>query len=140
MLFWETANPAVASFSLKLFSLYMLRFLLIRICFYNAIFIVVDLEIAYDRVDREVWNVYKVYGVGGKLMGMKAFYRYFSTKVNKELSENFLQRYQRIFWSEWKSEWKLQNAGRNVKLESVVSRWLFSMFLDGVVRKIKAML
>ncbi len=36
-----------------------------------------ELEQAYDRVDREaLWNVLKIYGVGGQLMkGIKAFYR-----------------------------------------------------------------
>ncbi len=36
-----------------------------------------DLEKAYDRVDREaLWNVLKIYGVGGQLLkGIQAFYR-----------------------------------------------------------------
>ncbi len=36
-----------------------------------------DLEKAYDRVDRKaLWNVLKIYGVGGQLMkGIKAFHR-----------------------------------------------------------------
>ena len=35
-----------------------------------------DLEKAYDRVDREgLWEVLRIYGVGGQLLnGMKAFY------------------------------------------------------------------
>ncbi len=36
-----------------------------------------DLEKAYDRVDREaLWSVLKIYGVGGELLkGIQAFYR-----------------------------------------------------------------
>ncbi len=38
---------------------------------------VVDLEKAYDRFDREaLWNVLKIYGVGGQLLkGIQAFDR-----------------------------------------------------------------
>ncbi len=36
-----------------------------------------DLEKAYDRVDREaLWSVMRIYGVGGQLLkGIQAFYR-----------------------------------------------------------------
>ncbi len=36
-----------------------------------------DLEKAYDRVDREaLWTVLKIYGVGGQLLkGIQAFYK-----------------------------------------------------------------
>ncbi len=36
-----------------------------------------DLEKAYDRVDREaLWSVLRIYGVGGQLLkGIHAFYR-----------------------------------------------------------------
>ncbi len=36
-----------------------------------------DLEKAYDRVDKEaLWNVLRIYGVGGQLLkGIQAFYR-----------------------------------------------------------------
>ncbi len=36
-----------------------------------------DLQKAYDRVDREaLWSVLKIYGVGGQLLkGIQAFYR-----------------------------------------------------------------
>ncbi len=36
-----------------------------------------DLEKAYDRVDREaLWKVMRIHGVGGKLLkGLQAFYR-----------------------------------------------------------------
>ncbi len=36
-----------------------------------------DLERAYDRVDREaLWSVLRIYGVGGQLLkGIQAFYR-----------------------------------------------------------------
>ncbi len=52
-----------------------------------------DLEIAYDRVDREaLWNDLKVYSVGGQLReGIKAFYRKANAyvKVDGELSDSF---------------------------------------------------
>ncbi len=50
-----------------------------------------DLKKAYDRVDRKLlWDVLKIYGVGGQLMeGIKAFYREANAcvKVDGDLSE-----------------------------------------------------
>ncbi len=53
-----------------------------------------DLQKAYDRVDREaLWNVLKIYGVGGQLMkGIKAFFNREENacvKVDGELSDSF---------------------------------------------------
>ncbi len=50
-----------------------------------------DLEKAYDRVDREaLWNVLYIYGVGGQLLkGIQAFYREANAcvRVGGEFSE-----------------------------------------------------
>ncbi len=52
-----------------------------------------DLEKAYDRVDRKgLWETLRVYGVGGKLLeGVRSFYENAtaSVRVNGELSESF---------------------------------------------------
>ncbi len=51
-----------------------------------------DLEKAYDRVDRKgLWEALRVYGVGGKLLeGVRSFYETASAsvRVNGELSES----------------------------------------------------
>ncbi len=79
-----------------------------------------DLEKAYDRVDREaLWNILKIYGVGGQLMeGIKAFYREANAcvKVDGELSDTF---------------------GVQVRYGCVMSPWLFNIFMDGCMRKMK---
>ncbi len=52
-----------------------------------------DLEKAYDRVDREAhWSVLKIYGVGGQLLkGIQAFYREANAcvRVGGKYSESF---------------------------------------------------
>ncbi len=52
-----------------------------------------DLEKAYDKVDREaLWNVLKIYGVGGQLLkGIQAFYREANAcvRMGEEYSESF---------------------------------------------------
>ncbi len=52
-----------------------------------------DLEKAYDRVDRKgLWDTLRVYGVGGQLLeGIRSFYENASAsvRVNGELSESF---------------------------------------------------
>ena len=82
-----------------------------------------DLEKAYDRVDREaLWNVLKIYGVGGQLMeGIKAFYREANAcvKVDGELSDSFA-------------------VGVGVRQGCVMSLWLFNVFMDGCMREMKA--
>ncbi len=46
-------------------------------CVYELYAAFMDLEKAYDRVDREaLWNVLYIYGVGGQLLkGIQSFYR-----------------------------------------------------------------
>ena len=82
-----------------------------------------DLEKAYDRVDREgLWEVLRIYGVGGQLLnGMKAFYERVSAcvKVDGETRESF--------------EIKI-----GVRQGCVMSPWLFNIYMDGVVREMKA--
>ena len=82
-----------------------------------------DLEKAYDRVDREaLWNVLRVYGVGGQLLeGIKAFYRNASAcvRVDGEVSESF-------------------SVEVGVRQGCVMSPWLFNVFMDGCIREMKA--
>ncbi len=52
-----------------------------------------DLEKAYDRIDRALWSVLKIYGVGGKLLkGIQAFYREANAcvRVGGKYSESFV--------------------------------------------------
>ena len=82
-----------------------------------------DLEKAYDRVDREaLWSVLKIYGVGGHLLeGIKDFYRRANVcvKVNGELSDSF-------------------DIDVGVRQSCVMSLWLFNIFMDGCMREMKA--
>ncbi len=82
-----------------------------------------DLEKAYDRVDRKaLWNVLKIYGVGRQLMeGIKAFYReaIACVKVDGELSDSFATRV-------------------GVRQGCVMSPWLIKIFMDGCIREVKA--
>ena len=82
-----------------------------------------DLEKAYDRVDwTAMWDVLKVYGIGGKLgKGIKAFYKDASAcvKIEGDLSENF----------------QIQGG---VRQGCVMSPWLFNIYMDGVIREMKA--
>ena len=82
-----------------------------------------DLEKAYDRVDREgLWEVLRIYGVGGQLLnGMKAFYERASAcvKVDGETGESF--------------EIKV-----GVRQGCVMSLWLLNIYTDDVVREMKA--
>ncbi len=73
------------------------------------------LEKACDRVDREaLWNILKIYGVGGQLMeGIKA-----CVKVNEELNDRFA-------------------VGLGVRQECVMSPWLFNIFMDKCMREMK---
>lgn len=78
-----------------------------------------DLEKAYDRVDREaLWNVLRIYGVGGQLLeGIKTFYRGASAcvRMDGEPSESF-------------------EIGVGVRQGCVMSPWLFTVFMDGCMR------
>ncbi len=81
-----------------------------------------DLEKAYERVDREaLWNVLKIYGVGGQLLkGIQAFYREANAcaRVGGKYSESFAV-----------------EAG--VRQGCVMSPWLFNIFMDGCMREMK---
>ena len=82
-----------------------------------------DLEKAYDRVDwNALWDVLKIYGVGGQLLnGIKAFYKEASAcvRVNGEMSESF-------------------DIRVGVRQGCVMSPWLFNIFMDSVIREMKA--
>ena len=82
-----------------------------------------DLEKAYDRVDWDaLWDVLKIYGVGGQLLqGIKAFYQGANAcvKIGGELSESFCIK-------------------TGVRQGCVMSPWLFNVYMDGVIREMKA--
>ena len=84
-----------------------------------------DLEKAYDRVDRTaLWSVLGFYGVGGKLLAAtQSFYRNSRAcvRVGNRESESF--------------EVKV-----GLRQGCVMSPWLFNLFMDGVVREINARL
>ena len=82
-----------------------------------------DLEKAYDRVPREaLWDVLKVYGIGGKLLhAIKSFYK---------CSESCV----RVCQEE--SEWFEVKVG--VRQGCVMSPWLFNIYMDAVVKEFKA--
>ena len=79
-----------------------------------------DLEKAYDRVDREaLWRVLHLYGVGGNLLNaVQSFY---------------VDSRERVRVGSETSEWF------PVKVEPrqgcVMSTWLFNLYIDGVVRE-----
>ncbi len=79
-----------------------------------------DLEKAYDRVDwLALWEVLKLYGVGGKLLSaIKSFYEEASAyvKINGETSEHFEIR---VGWRQG----------------CVMPPWLFNIHMDGVMRE-----
>ncbi len=81
-----------------------------------------DLDKAYDRVDREaLWSVLKIYGVGGQLLkGIQAFYKEANAcvRVGGEFSESF-------------------TMAVGVRQGCVVSPWLFHTFMDGCMREMK---
>ncbi len=81
-----------------------------------------DLEITYDRIDRKaLYNVLKVYGVGGQLMKGITFYREMNAcvKVDGELRDSFV-------------------IEVGVRQGCVISPWLFNVFMDGCMREMKA--
>ena len=80
-----------------------------------------DLEKAYDRVDRDaMWQVMEIYGIGGKVLkGIKSFYEEgrACVRVGSKASESFVVR-------------------MGLRQGCVMSPWLFNMFMDGVVREV----
>ena len=82
-----------------------------------------DLEKAYDKVEWEaLWEVLKIYGVGGKLLkAVQAFYRNSRAcvRVNGKVSEEF-------------------DIHVGVRQGCVMSPWLFNIYMDGVMREMKA--
>ena len=89
----------------------------------DVYFAFLDLEKAYDRVDREaMWKMLRIYGVGGRLLravqsmyaGSKACVR-----VGSEMSEWFSVRV-------------------GLRQGCVMSPWLFNLYIDGVVREVNA--
>ncbi len=77
-----------------------------------------DLEKAYGRVDwLALWDVLKIYGVGGKLLtAIQSFYEEASTcvKISGETSEHF--------------EIKV-----GLRQRCVMSPWLFNIFIVGAI-------
>ena len=83
----------------------------------------IDLEKAYDRVDREAMlNVLRLYRVGGKLLkAVKSLYvgSKACVRVGNELSDWFEVRV-------------------GLRQGCVMSPWLFNLYIDGVVREVNA--
>ena len=81
----------------------------------------VDLEKAYDRVDRDaIWQVMRIYGIGGRVLkGIMSFYDEgrACVRVGNVVSESF--------------EVKI-----GLRQGCVMSPWMFNMFMDGVVREV----
>lgn len=82
-----------------------------------------DLEKAYDRVDREaMWNVMRLYGVGGRLLqAVKSFYK--GSKACVRIGNEV-------------SDWFPVRVG--LRQGCVMSPWLFNLYVDGVVREVNA--
>ena len=89
----------------------------------KCIFCILDLEKAYNRVDRKaMWNVLRLYGVGGKLLkAVKSLYvgSKACVRVGNELSDWFEVRV-------------------GLRQGCVMSPWLFNLYIDGVVREVNA--
>ena len=81
-----------------------------------------DLEKAYDRVDRSVmWIVLSMYGVSGMLLdAIKSFY------VESEACVRVCRK---------ESEWFRVKVG--LRQGCVMSPWLFNLFMDGVMREVR---
>ena len=87
----------------------------------DVYFAFLDLEKAYDRVDRDVmWNVLRLYGIGGRLLqGVKSLYvgSKDCVRVGNEVSE-----------------WFPETVG--LRHGCVMLPWLFNLYIDGVVREV----
>ena len=84
---------------------------------------VMDLEKTYDTIDRHgMWQMLRVYGVGGKLLkAVQSFYVHSRTCVWVGMDVN---------------EWFPVNVG--LKYDWVMSPWVFDVYMDGVLREVKA--
>ena len=86
-------------------------------------FAFLDLEKAYDKVDRDaMWNVLRLYGIGGILLqGVKSLYvgSKSCVRVGNEVSEWFPVRV-------------------GPRQGCVMLLWLFNLYIDGVVRQVNA--
>ena len=81
----------------------------------------VNLERAYDTIDRHgMWQILRVYGVGGKLL--KAVQRFYVDSRVCVLVGNDV------------SEWFTVNVG--LRQGCVMSSWLFNVYMDGMVREV----
>jgi len=89
----------------------------------EVFFAFMDLEKAYDRVDRgALWDVMRIYGVGGRLLrGVQSFYA--SSRACVRVADGV-------------SDWFSVNVG--LRQGCVMSPWLFNLFMDGVVREVNA--
>ena len=87
----------------------------------DVYFAFLDLEKAYDRVDRDaMWDVLRLYGIGGRLLrGVKSLYMGSKAcvRVGNEVSEWFPVRV-------------------GLRQGCVMSPWLFNLYIDGVVRDV----
>ena len=84
----------------------------------DVYFAFLDLEKAYDRVDRDaMWNVLGLYGIGGRLLrGVKSLY--VGSKACVRVGNGV-------------SEWFPVRVG--LRQGCVMSPWLFNLYIDGVV-------
>ena len=89
----------------------------------DVYFAFLDLEKAYDRVDRDaMWEVLRLYGIGGRLLkAVKSLYAgsVACVRVGNEVSEQFPVRV-------------------GLRQGCVMSPWLFNLYIDGVVREVNA--
>ena len=87
-------------------------------------FAFMDLEKAYDRIDREaLWQVMSMVGVGGKLLGgLKSFY-----EDNRGCVK---------VGGEDVSDWFESKVG--LRQGCVMSPWLFNIYMDAVVKEVYA--
>ena len=89
----------------------------------DVYFAFLDLEKAYDRVDREaMWKVLELYGVEGRLLSaVKSMYA--DSRACVRVGSD-------------RSEWFTVKVG--LRQGCVMSPWLFNLYIDGVVREVNA--
>ena len=89
----------------------------------DVYFAFLDLEKAYDRVDREaLWKVLRIYGVGGSLLqAVKSMYA--DSKACVRVGSE-------------RSDWFPVRVG--LRQGCVMSPWLFNIYMDGLVREVNA--